>query len=313
MKEFKKSKFFIVFVIIMAVIYLYDGDLYNELKTTINSDKDEVVESQSVSLTDSDELLSPLKVYFLDVGQADSILIECNDEYMLIDAGNNEDGDKLVKYFESLDIEKFKYLIGTHAHEDHIGGMDDIINNFDADMFYMPDVVTTTKTFEDVIDALADKNMYFDTPSVGDKLSLGGAILEVVYIGDDSSDINNTSIVLRLVYENVSFLFTADAESSAEKIILNNNIDISSTVLKVGHHGSSTSTTTAFLKRVSPSYAVISSGEGNSYGHPHDEIVEKFYKNNVKIYRTDELGTIVASSNGKEINFSSVDTDTDGN
>ena len=138
-----------------------------------------------------------LQIWFLDVGQADSILIQNGDANMLIDAGNNEDGKKLVSYFQSLGIETFQYVIGTHAHEDHIGGMDDIIDNFDIDTFYMPDAITTTATFESVLDSLEAKNIAFQTPSIDSIFKLGNATIDVLYVGTDDSDLNNTSIVLK--------------------------------------------------------------------------------------------------------------------
>ena len=129
-----------------------------------------------------------LNVYYLDVGQADSILIENNNKYMLIDAGNNEDGEKLVTYFKRLGITKFDIVVGTHAHEDHIGGMDDIINNFEIEDFYMPEVITTTKTFEDLITALENKRVTFNTPSIGDVFLFGGCKFEVLHVGDCDDD-----------------------------------------------------------------------------------------------------------------------------
>ena len=248
---------------------------------------------------------------FLDVGQADSILINANNKYMLIDAGNNEDGEKLVMYLKSLGIEKFDYVVGTHAHEDHIGGMDNIIDSFDIGTFYMPDVITTTKTFEDVLDSLEKKNLNFDTPQIGSTFDLGKAKIETIYVGKDSKNLNNSSIILKLTYGNVSFLFTGDTESDVEKTLLNK--DIESDVLKVAHHGSNTSSSNAFLKKVNPKYAIISVGTGNSYGHPKSVILDRLEKLGTKIYRTDELGTIIVTTDGEKIEVSNVKTDTNGN
>lgn len=324
MRKFKNSKFFIVFLFFLGLVYFYDTDLYYELKASMLPNDEVVVDDNANNLTEKeevddavvlikgDELLSPLRVYFFDVGQADSILIQFNNEYMLIDAGNNEDGKPLVDYLKKMGIKKIKYAVGTHAHEDHIGGMDNVIDSFEIDKFFMPDVITTTMTFEDVLDSLLKKDMYFDTPKINDSFKLGDAHFEVLYVGNDEKDLNNTSIVLRMVYNNVSFLFTGDAENSAENIILKSEKDISSTVLKAGHHGSSTSSSTNFLKRVKPGFVVISSGKGNSYGHPHDQLLNRLNKFNVKVYRTDELGTIVASSDGKDISFTNISTNIDG-
>ena len=251
-----------------------------------------------------------LKVTFVDVGQADCILIQEENKNMLIDAGNNEDGNKLVKYFNSLNIHDFEYIVGTHPHEDHIGGLDDVINNFDVKTIYMPDVITTTKTFEDVIDAADKKNLSITIPKIGDTFKLENATIKIIYTGTDATDLNNTSIVLKLIYGNTSFLFTGDATSKVEEQILNSNVE--ATVLKVGHHGSKYSSTNDFLKKVNPKYAVISVGNGNSYGHPADTTINKLNRLGINIYRTDELGSIIMISDGNNIEISNNKTDTNG-
>ena len=251
-----------------------------------------------------------LQIWFLDVGQADSILIQNGDANMLIDAGNNEDGKKLVSYSQSLGIETFQYVIGTHAHEDHIGGMDDIIDNFDIDTFYMPDAITTTATFESVLDSLEAKNIAFQTPSIDSIFKLGNATIDVLYVGTDDSDLNNTSIVLKLTYGNTSILFMGDAEKEVETII--EKKDISADVLKVGHHGSNTSSSKTFLEKVNPSYAIISVGTGNSYGHPSNTTIQNLENQNIQIYRTDENGTIIMTSDGTNITFQTIQTNTNG-
>lgn len=251
-----------------------------------------------------------LQIWFLDVGQADSILIQNGDANMLIDAGNNEDGKKLVSYFQSLGIESFQYVIGTHAHEDHIGGMDDIIDNFNIDTFYMPNAITTTATFESVLDSLEAKNIAFQTPSIDSIFKLGNATIDVLYVGTDDSDLNNTSIVLKLTYGNTSVLFMGDAEKEVETII--EKKDISADVLKVGHHGSNTSSSKTFLEKVNPSYAIISVGTGNSYGHPSNTTIQNLENQNIQIYRTDENGTIIMTSDGTNITFQTIQTNTNG-
>lgn len=251
-----------------------------------------------------------LKVYFIDVGQADSILIDNNGEYALIDAGNNADGKKLVNYFSSLGITSFKYVIGTHAHEDHIGGMDDIIRNFSIEHFYMPDVITTTKTFEDVLDALEEKQIAFETPEEDATFSLANTKFKVLYVGTDSSDINDTSIILKATYHKNTMLFTGDASSKIEEKILKK--DLESNVLKVSHHASQYSTSKKFLDLVKPQYAIIEVGVGNVYNHPKDIVLERLKKVGAKIYRTDLDGTIILESDGANIRVTTEKTDTNG-
>ena len=240
-----------------------------------------------------------LEVHFIDVGQADSILIHCKNENALIDAGKSDSGKKLVSYFNNLGISKFKYVFGTHAHEDHIGSMDDVILNYQIDKFYMPDVITTTKTFENVLDALDKKGYFFDTPKTLETMTVCNATLKILYVGTDSTALNSTSIVIRLDYGNNSFLFTGDATSEVEKQLKDKNIDVD--VLKVAHHGSEYSSTLTFLKAVKPKYAVISVGEKNTYNHPSDTILRRLNVLNVITYRTDKNGTIVIGSDGNEL------------
>ena len=304
----KKELWLVLIFMILGLVFKLDDDLYEKLTDTVFKGNTNIDENIDGNVDTEGELL---KVSFLDVGQADSILINANNKYMLIDAGNNEDGEKLVMYLKSLGIEKFDYVVGTHAHEDHIGGMDNIIDSFDIGTFYMPDVITTTKTFEDVLDSLEKKNLNFDTPQIGSTFDLGKAKIETIYVGKDSKNLNNSSIILKLTYGNVSFLFTGDIESDVEKALLNK--DIESDVLKVAHHGSNTSSSNAFLKKVNPKYAIISVGTGNSYGHPKSVILDRLEKLGTKIYRTDELGTIIVTTDGEKIEVSNVKTDTNEN
>ena len=256
------------------------------------------------------ETENTLDITYLDVGQADSILIQNEGHNMLIDAGNNEDGPLLVQYFKEQNITKFDYLITTHPHEDHIGGMDDIINNFDVEKIYMPDVTTTTKTFLDVLEAIEKKNMTYDVPNINQNFTLGNTLFQVIYTGNDKKNLNNSSIILKATFKNTSYLFTGDATSEVEKKILNK--DIQATVLKVGHHGSKYSTTTDFLNKVNPKYAIISVGKNNSYNHPNQVTINKLEKKNIEIHRTDQEGSIFLKSDGKTINITSKKTNTNG-
>ena len=301
----EKLKKFIIGIILILGIFIYTTYLEEPINRFLNRFNEIVEPTISSRKVDGN-----LVIYFVDVGQADCILISNNDHYMLIDAGNNEDGPKLVNYFKGMGITKFDYVIGTHAHEDHIGGIDTIIDNFDVKTFYMPDVAQTTYTFESVLDALERKNIAFETPKEDSSYKFGNSSFTVLSVGDDSTDLNNTSIVIKLTYGNNSFLFTGDATSSVERKILNK--DISADVLKVGHHGSQYSTSANFLKAVYPKYAVIQVGKNNEYGHPKSITINKLKKINAKIYRTDKDGTIICTSDGNNISFISMETDTNG-
>lgn len=291
---------------LLVLIILVAGYFYTTYFDNKNITKD-VTTNVKQTINESS---SNLKIYFVDVGQADCILINDNNEYSLIDAGNNEDGEKLVKYFKDLGITKFKYVFGTHAHEDHIGGMDNIIENFQIEHFYMPDAITTTRTFEEVLDALEEKNIPFETPEEDENLRFSDTDFKVLHVGKDKKDLNDTSIVLKLTYKNTSYLFMGDATSSVEKDILDK--DIKSDVLKVGHHGSQYSSTISFLKKVSPKYAIIEVGKNNSYNHPKEVTLKKLEDLGTKIYRTDEDGTIILTSDGENMSFETVKTDTNG-
>lgn len=250
----------------------------------------------------------PFQIQFIDVGEADCILINNNKQYALIDAGNNKDGNKLVSYFKSIGIEKFQYVIGTHAHEDHIGGMDNIIRNFEIKHFYMPNVEVDMITYQEIKKELQKKNILYETPKLDNTLTLSNAKIKVLSIGDDKEDINSTSIVLKVTYQNTSYLLMADATSDVEQKILNKNIQ--SDLIKIGHHGSNHSSSATFLNKVKPKYAIISVGTPNDYGFPKKVTLDKLERIGASILRTDELGTIIASSDGNNIYFNYLKTDT---
>lgn len=219
---------------------------------------------------------------------------------MLIDAGNNEDGDWIVQQIKRLGIQKIDYLIGTHPHEDHIGGMDDVIQNFEIGTIYMPKVQTNTKTFEDVLDAILEKNMTVTTPTIGHKFKVGEVECEVMLCGsgtkEEQKNLNLSSLVIRANYGEQSYLFMGDSEKENEKL----RSWPQTNVLKVGHHGSDTSSGETFLTQVLPQLAIIQVGEGNSYGHPKQATLDKLKKIGTLVYRTDEKGNIVIESDGKK-------------
>ncbi len=248
-----------------------------------------------------------LKVHYINVGQGDSILVQQGDKNMLIDAGTNASTSSLISYLRSQDIKKIDYLVLTHPHEDHIGGADAVIKTFDIGSIYMPKVTANTATFRDVAKAMNAKGLKATVPVPGTNFNLGQAACDILGpVKTVSGDLNTYSIVIKVSFGNNKFLFTGDAQSSNERDMINKGFDLSADVLKVGHHGSHTSTSQNFLDKVNPKYAVISCGVNNDYGHPHKETMDRLKRMNITVYRTDKSGTIVAESDGKNIKWSNV-------
>lgn len=295
-----------IITVIILIILTITGNGSQIFKSTTSATNDnvssEVLDNlENVSIQTGNDCISTipqdnnLRVYCLDVGQGDSILITNNNKTMLIDASTNEMGCRVVKYLNDLGIKKIDYLVGTHPHEDHIGGLDNVIKNFDIGTIYMPNVVATTKTFEEVIDAISAKKLKVTSPKTGDKFTVGNAECEVMSIRNDKDDYNNCSIVIKMDFNNVSYLFTGDAEESVESSRKWPHID----VLKVGHHGSNTSSSKKFLEQIKPEVALISVGQGNTYGHPTQATLKRLSNIGAKIYRTDENGTILLIEKGE--------------
>ncbi len=243
-----------------------------------------------------------LKIHYIDVGQGDGIFIELpNDQTILIDAGEKTNGNQIVNYIKALDYNSIDYAIATHPHADHIGGMTAVINNLNIGKFYMPDIEHTTKTFENMIDALISNNVDVYIAQAGvDIVNINGLQARFLSpMGNYGSNLNNWSAVVKLNFGQNSFLFMGDAESQVE----NNLSDVKADVLKVGHHGSSSSSGLSFLKKVVPKYAIISVGAKNSYGHPAEETINNLTAIGCEIYRTDLSGTIIITSNGADISI----------
>ena len=254
-----------------------------------------------------------LEVYFFDVGQGDSELIRLpGGENILIDAGTSSTEDELVGELRSLGAETLDLVVATHPHADHIGGMAAVIDAFDVRQVVMPRIsesdTPTTKTYENLLQSIADKGLTITPAEPGDELlSSGGAVLTVLAPnGEDYGDLNNYSVVLRLTYGEDSFLFTGDAEEASEEEMLSLDWPLTATVLKCGHHGSETSTSPAFLGAVSPQYAVISCGVDNDYGHPDAVTLEKLEAAGAEVFRTDLQGTILASTDGSGVTMTAL-------
>ena len=228
--------------------------------------------------------VSEMTVHYLDVGQGDCVLVSCDGESMLIDAGDNNQGTKIQNYLRKQGVTKLKYAVGTHP---------------DAD------VSKNTATYRDVVDTMKQKGYRNTVPEPGDSFQLGDAVCTVLGPEESYEDANNNSIVLKVEHGENSFLFMGDAEAEAEADILSGGADVEADVLKVGHHGSRSSSSQKFLKAVDPAYAVISCGEDNSYGHPHAETLNNLRAMGVDVFRSDEQGTIVAVSDGSQITWNS--------
>lgn len=248
-----------------------------------------------------------LIIHYIDVGQGDCILIQVNNKNLLIDSGPSSNRDDLLNYLQKLNIDKFDYIIATHPHEDHIGNMDTIIKRFNVSNFYASKIINTSISFENMISALVDKSLKVKVLKSGtNTINLGLNTKVEVFSPEEniaSDNFNDYSSVIKISFLNTSFLFTGDAENFTEDYLISNNCNLKSDVLKVGHHGSSTSSSLKFLKAVNPSVAIISVGNNNTYGHPSLQTLTSLKNMNIDTYRTDLNGTIILSSNGNIINI----------
>lgn len=245
-------------------------------------------------------------VHFIDVGQGDCTLITSGGINVLIDAGENNKGDDVLIKLKELNITSLDYVIGTHAHSDHIGGLDTVLNGIEVKNIILSDLpdklVPTTKTYSDLLDAIVDNNVNLIAAEVGASYEIGeGSLTILAPVSDEYTDLNDWSIITKFVFGETSFLFTGDAEQRVEEDLLDLGIDVSATLLKAGHHGSNTSSSVRFINTVNPDFAIIEVGEGNSYGHPHAETIKRFQNVGAEVYRTDINGDITAVSDGKTI------------
>ena len=253
-----------------------------------------------------------LAVTYVDVGQGDCELIQTpGGKVMLIDAGEASEADKVDAALQERGIDHIDVLVGTHPHTDHIGGLRHIIENYSVGEMYMPNSASSTKTFEKLLDAIDSANIPLHEAKSGVSISLGSDVTcDVLGPIEQYSDLNDTSAVIMLSFGDTRFLFTGDAEKTAESDLLSKyGRNLSCDVLKVGHHGSSTSTSAEFLQAVNPSSAVISCAEGNDYGHPHAETLKKLKDSGISVYRTDISGSITAVSDGSSVTISDGNTE----
>lgn len=244
-----------------------------------------------------------LEVHYIDVGQADSALLLCGGESMLIDGGNVADSDLVVSYLADQGVEHLDYVVCTHAHEDHVGGLSGALSQYPAGCVLAPVTEYDTKAFGNFLKYTGEQDLDITIPAPGDAWTVGTAAVTVLGPVKDYDETNDTSIVLRVDFGENSFLFTGDMERTAEADLLESGAYLEADVLKVGHHGSSTSTSYPFLRAVDPTYAVISVGENNDYGHPHEDTMSRLRDDDAIVYRTDLQGHIVCTSNGQDLTF----------
>lgn len=298
-KKFKKNikrNFFEILIILLAFLIINNQD---KIKNLFNQNNNQ---NQNDYINTNNNLL---KVHYLDVGQGDSIFIELpNNETMLIDAAESYQSENIINYLKNLNYQKIDYVIGTHPHTDHIGGLKDIINTFEIGKIYMPKVVSTTKTYESLLMAIKDKNLKINTAKAGTSIIDTDALKINILAPNNSiyTELNNYSVVTKITYGTTKFLFMGDAEKLSENEIKEN---VTADVIKIGHHGSNTSSSIDFIKKVNAKYGIISVGLNNKYNLPKEETITNWENSGTKIYLTSTNGTIRASSDGTNIKIES--------
>lgn len=291
-----KRNFFEILIILLAFLIINNQD---KIKNLFNQNNNQ---NQNDYINTNNNLL---KVHYLDVGQGDSIFIELpNNETMLIDAAESYQSENIINYLKNLNYQKIDYVIGTHPHTDHIGGLKDIINTFEIGKIYMPKVVSTTKTYENLLMTIKEKNLKINTAKAGTSI-IDTDTLKINILAPNNStytELNNYSVVTKITYGTTKFLFMGDAEKLSENEIKEN---VTADVIKIGHHGSNTSSSIDFIKKVNAKYGIISVGLNNKYNLPKEETITNWENSGTKIYLTSINGTITAISDGTNIKIES--------
>lgn len=324
-KKDKKKVIYLIILLVIAIIgtispktlenleKIYNENTLNEVtQVSSNVIKNEnnlgIIENNASEINIDKEKLN---ILYLDVGQADSELILYKDKVIVIDTGNLNDGDKIISYLKELNITKIDYLIGTHIHEDHIGSMQYFIKEFEIGNIYLPYNDTSVNTYyKNLLAEILNKNLQVDEVEAGNKFNIEDLECEIMAVDNTNpEDQNDASIVIEMTYKNNKFLFTGDATKEVEEKRLWNDID----VLKVGHHGSNTSSSEGFISQIKPEVSIISVGKDNSYNLPKQAIIDILKNSGSKVYRTDEDGTIQIVSDGTNYEIYKIDRSFDGN
>ena len=321
-KRRKKSNNIIVSLIVFVILCIsgYFGKDYltgtNELARETSTNEVQITLSQSIENAEEVNLDNDkLNIIFFYAGQADCTLIKLNEDVMLIDAGNNDDGKNVVSFLQAKNISHIDYLVGTHADEDHIGGLDDVINNLDIEKVLIPTVGSSGTDYKNVVEACQNKNISLQNPTMGDIFSVDGANFEIMSaMEEEGTSDNNSSLVINLSYNETNYLFMGDAETEVE----NSRSWAKANVLKVGHHGSNSSSSEKFLNEVKPDYSIIEVGKDNQYNLPSDKAIKRLEDCGSKVLRTDkangdEVGSFWLTSDGNTIDIKEVNINLDGN
>lgn len=293
-----KRNFFEILILLLAFL-IFNNQA--KIKNLFNQNNNQNQNQNNYINTNNDLL----KIHYLDVGQGDSIFIELpNNETMLIDAAESNQSENIINYIKNLNYQKIDYVIGTHPHTDHIGGLKDIINTFEIGKIYMPKAVSTTKTYESLLMAIKDKNLKINTAKAGISIIDTNTLkINILAPNNDTyTELNNYSVVTKITYGTTKFLFMGDAEKLSENEIKE---DVSADVIKIGHHGSNTSSGLNFIKKVNAKYGIISVGLNNKYNLPKEETITNWENSGTKIYLTSTNGTITATSDGTNIKIES--------
>lgn len=296
-KKLSKKLIYLIVIVIVAIV------------TAFGRNYDKITDGSADSSKNAPPSDGSFQVHFVDVGQGDCTLVVCNGKTLLIDAGENGHETDVINYLRSMNVEKLDYIIATHQHSDHIGGLPEVLEEFGTDNIIMPrlteEQTPTNSTYKAFVKAVAASDAKVISAKPGSVYSLGDASFEILGpITDDCEDINSMSAVTKITYGETSFIVTGDAEKDEEIEIVENGADLDCDVLRVGHHGSKTSSCKDFLDAVTPEICVISCGENNDYGHPHDDVVNRLEKYTDEIYRTDICGSLVFTSDGTNIDIS---------